>query len=386
MPSASKYSTEDELLLRLVHDRHLTDRDDRLRELLDASPDWTALLRQADVHGVVPLVAHHLHRLDVPGVPTAVTAEFRRRALTYCGRNLLLARELRQVLQHLMAAGIPVIPLKGIALASALYGHYMLRVSGDIDLFVRRAEVEHAVSVLEARGYRAEGPWQRWLAAPYHVEIPLVPRAEGRWYALDLHWGLLGGDRWLQAAAEECWSAARPATVAGADAWAMSREWELVFLTLHAARNQWQGLKWLVDIQQICWSWTLDWPEVRAIARRWGWEEVLKLTIEACQHLWELPPSHGLDSIPWPAWLPRFPDPPRQRRWSSIRVMFLLLPRWGLRVRYVLRRIVTSGPYDYRWLPLPSRLSSLYILLRPLRWVIMGGRWFVRAALQRPAE
>jgi hypothetical protein len=371
------------LLLLLVHGRHSPDRDARILGLLGASLDWTALLRHAHVHGVMPLVAHHLQRLGSPEVPPAVAAEFQRLAFLHCGRNLLLARELRQVLQHLMTAGVPVIPLKGIALASALYGPYMLRVSGDIDILVRRAQVQQAVGVLEANGYRAEGPWQRWVAAPYHIEIPLIPPA-GRRYPLDLHWGLIGGDPRNYGAAEDLWAAARPTTVLGVEAWAMSPEWELLFLALHAARDQWQGLKWLVDIQEICWTWALDWQSVWAIAHKRGWGEILRLTIGACQSLWELPPAHGAGRVPWPSWLPQFPAPPLERRWAKLRVMHLLFPQWSLRIRYVLRLIGTSSPNDYRWLPLPAGLTPLYFFLRPLRWVVMGAKRCFRTALQRP--
>jgi len=383
VPPIIRYPPEDELLLLLVQGRRSPDRDARLRGLLGTPLDWTALLHQADVHGVVPLVAHHLREFGASGVPPAVTSELQRLAFLYGGRNLLLARDLRQVLQLLRAASIPAIPLKGIALASALHGRYTLRVSGDIDVFVRRAQVPHAVGVLEANGYRAEGPWQRWAATAYHVEIPLRPRGAGRRYPLDLQWGLLGGDPRYHVAAEECWAAARPTTVLGVEAWAMSLEWEVLFLALHAGRSQWQGLKWLVDIQEICWTWTVDWRRVWAIAHRWGWEKVLELTIEACQCLWELPPPHTVGSIRWPSWLPRFPDPPRQSRWAGLRVMGLLLPRWTLRISYVLRLIGTSTPNDYRWLPLPAALSPLYFFLRPLRWAVTGGKECLRSALQR---
>ncbi len=53
MPPIVPRSPEDELLLLLVHGRHSPHRDARLRALLGASRDWTSLLRQADLHGVV---------------------------------------------------------------------------------------------------------------------------------------------------------------------------------------------------------------------------------------------------------------------------------------------------------------------------------------------
>jgi hypothetical protein len=383
MPPTPPSAPEDELLLTLVHGGHSPGGDVRLRALLGASPDWTVLSRHAQVHEVLPLVAHHLERLALPEVPSTVTAEFRRLASVYRAGNLLLASELRQALQHLRTAGVSVIPLKGIALASALYGDATLRVCRDLDLLVQQPRLADAVGVLEVNGYRAQGPWQRWAAAAYHVEIPLTPRTAERRFDVDLHWGLLGGDPRYRDAAEECWSAARPATVLGVETWAMSPEWELLFLALRAARSQWQGLKWLVDIRQMLWTWPLDWPSIWTLARRWGWQQILELTLTACGHLWQLPPLPGAGGVSWPRWLARFPDPPRQTRWAGLRVVSLLLPRWKSRLGYVLRLIGTPTPNDYRWLPLPARLSFLYFFVRPVRWVVMTGKWCLGAALRR---
>jgi len=70
------------------------------------------------------------------------------------------------------------------------------------------------------------------------MEIELIPRGAGLRYVIDLHWGLLGGDPRSYGATEELWAAARPSTVLGVEAWAMSPEWALLFLVLHAARSQ----------------------------------------------------------------------------------------------------------------------------------------------------
>ena len=63
--------------------------------------------------------------------------------------------------------------------------------------------------------------------------------------------------------------------------------------------------------------------------------------------------------------------------------MCLLLPHWSLRISDVLHLIGTSTPTDSRWLPLPAALFPLSDVLRPLRWVVTGGRWCFRTALQR---
>ena len=365
-------SPEDELLLLLVGPR-TPDREARLRAALSGSHDWTALLRQADIQGVLRLVADRLQRSGAD-MPPRVGAELQRRTLLSDGRSLLMAAELRQALQRLDGAAIPVIPLKGVALAAALYGRCTLRASGDIDLLVPRAHVAQAVGVLESAGYEAEGPWRRWVKAAYHIEIPLAPRGGRRRFLVDLQWGLIAGDPRYVRAAEECWAAARPATVLGAPARVMSADWTLMYLALHAARSQWQGLKGLVDIRQACATWTIDWANLWALAERWGWKPVLQLTLEACGRLWELPAEAASERVEWPSWLPGFPAPPRETRWASLRVMGLVLRSWRLRIGYALRMAATSSPNDYRWLPLPGALSPLYLVLRPVRWLVLAAR------------
>ncbi|MER3458636.1 MAG: hypothetical protein C4309_08450, partial [Chloroflexota bacterium] len=53
----------------------------------------------------------------------------------------------------LEAASIPAIVLKGPALALTIYPDPALRVIGDLDLLVRREQVEQAMAALHSLGY-----------------------------------------------------------------------------------------------------------------------------------------------------------------------------------------------------------------------------------------
>ncbi len=55
-------------------------------------------------------------------------------------------------------AGIPAIPLKGVALSQALYGDTSLRVCGDLDILVPRGLVAQSFQVLLRNRYEAELP------------------------------------------------------------------------------------------------------------------------------------------------------------------------------------------------------------------------------------
>ena len=109
---------------------------ERARELLALPLQWPRVLQFAYAQQVLPLMYQNLTRLGFPGVPHSVEAELRHASGTNALRNSLLARELARLLALLDEAGIPAIPLKGVALAEALYGDSGLRVCSDIDILV----------------------------------------------------------------------------------------------------------------------------------------------------------------------------------------------------------------------------------------------------------
>jgi hypothetical protein len=60
--------------------------------------------------------------------------------------------------------------------------------------------------------------------------------------------------------------------------------------------------------------------------------------------------------------------------------------RWRDRFRYVTRLGLTPNPQDWALLPLPSALSPLYFLVRPLRLLGRTARWAWRHASVLPAS
>ena len=76
----------------------------------------------------------NLKRLDFAGVPDSARAELACIFAVNALRNDLLAGELAGVLGLLGDAGVPVVALKGIALAESLYSDLALRTCADIDI------------------------------------------------------------------------------------------------------------------------------------------------------------------------------------------------------------------------------------------------------------
>ncbi len=270
-------ATELGCLLLLARGDLTTEEQGRARGLLAQPLAWRDILRSADEHGVFPAVVRNLRRLGWPNVPEGIRKELEAAERFNAVRNRLLARGLATILGRFAQAGIPVIPLKGVALAESLYGDASLRVCSDVDILVPRRAVGHAIELLQADGFRGA---DRYLAGATEIDLLLRSNMEycldsppaSFHYVLELHWDIAWRWRADSEMVDHLWTDARPGTVLGADAWALSPEWELLYLALHAARHRWSALKWLVDIHEICVRGGLDWTGVEDRARRFGLE------------------------------------------------------------------------------------------------------------------
>lgn len=361
----------------------------RARGLLGQPLAWRDILRSADEHGVFPAVVRNLRRLGWPHVPEGIRKELEVAERLNAVRNRLLARGLATILGRFAEARIPVIPLKGVALAESLYGDASLRVCSDVDVLVPRRAVGHAIELLQADGFSGADRYHARateidLLLRSNMEYCLVSAPASFQYVVELHWDIAWRWRADSAMVDHLWTDARRGTVLGVGAWALSREWELLYLALHVARHRWSALKWLVDIHEICVRGSLDWTGVEDRARRFGLERALHLTLGACRTLL---------GTPLPPELQRH-APPRRLRvlraapvtiggWQETLSAVRLFGRPVDKLSYLGRLLLRPTLAEWSLVRLPSRLRFLYYGLRPLRLGLASSRAVVRAGLGR---
>src|SRR5262249_7346617 len=212
--------------------------------------DWPLIAREADAHGVSPLLYRSLAAL-VPGTnPDDVLAALKTAYQVNVARSRLFVRTLVEILQRFSTNGIPAMPLKGVALAESLYGDVGMRVCVDLDVLVPRGAVGEAVRIIGETGYKsAEGEapaeadldWLLWSNVAHAFVRDRSP-------LIELHWDLVWRWRGDTLATDEVWREAERTTWWEADGYRLSPEWELIYLAVHAAPHRWGQLKWLVDI------------------------------------------------------------------------------------------------------------------------------------------
>lgn len=151
-----------------------------------------AASRAAVHHGVGPLLHERLSQARLASLLTTVQREALRASFEHAGlRAKELRRMLASVLSELHEAGVPVVLLKGAALAETVYRSPALRPMTDVDLLVPAADGERAAGVLRELGLRrADGDPRTFAlhhgapfvgaAAPIELHVDLVPDAGAR--------------------------------------------------------------------------------------------------------------------------------------------------------------------------------------------------------------
>nr|WP_301334409.1 nucleotidyltransferase family protein [Solimonas sp. SE-A11] len=174
------------LLAQLVRSRWTAERLDEGLLAAVRPMDFFQALRLHGLAGLMEL-RHRQQMLQLPQDLYAQVAEIRRRgtfqALQQAGACLEVAGALEQ-------SGIPVLPLKGVALSWLLYRDIGARQSGDIDMMVDTDHVLPAIEIILRLGYSPATSlpqrslhWREWMRSVHHINF-VHPRG----LYLELHW------------------------------------------------------------------------------------------------------------------------------------------------------------------------------------------------------
>lgn len=163
----------------------------RLAEAAGQIRDWTDLPAQAEAHGLTPLAHRHLRAAGV-ALPPGVAAALQAGALLHAHAAQVRTTALGEILAAYHTAGIPVLVLKGAALAYLVYDPPALRPMRDLDLLVPAEAAPRAQALLADLGFRGAAtplalePDHHHTAAVYRVEAGHQVTVEVH-HALDLH-------------------------------------------------------------------------------------------------------------------------------------------------------------------------------------------------------
>ena len=205
-------------------------------------------------------------------------------------RNLLHARELFRLLDLFGLAGIEVLPFKGPALAWSLYETPGLRFMSDLDLLVPPGDVSRAIGLLTSNGYRR---CDANIGLRFFSDSgeDLLRRSDGI-FEVDLHWRVAPA-HFNPLDAAEIRSRRVFIDVAGRQTPAFCPEDLLAYLCLNGAKNDWNSLAGICDLDRLIDVCRLDWGAILSRAARRRMSRIVSLGLCLAQDLLgsNLPPE-----------------------------------------------------------------------------------------------
>jgi len=166
--------------------------------------------------------------------------------------DLFRERELRRVLDHLAAASVRALLLKGAGLAYTVYETPHLRPRGDVDVLLAHSDLEPADRALAAGGWlRAVEQDSERVTTQRHY---LLRHEESLVEQLDVHWKVAVPHLFGTALTfDELAARAVPIAALGAHAWTLSPPDALFLACLHRVAHHQDAidLLWLWDIHLL---------------------------------------------------------------------------------------------------------------------------------------
>jgi hypothetical protein len=344
--------------------------------------DWDYLFRFARRHAVLPLIYVYLARV-AEQIPPDVLGPFRKYYRENAARNVLLTEELTRILNSLALSGIEAIPYKGPALALSAYGNLAWRRFVDLDIMVRKQDLQSAKAILNAHGYDCTNAWtkaQELLLLRTQHNLPFT-REEGR-LIVELHWEVASELFAPALQAERLWQRLESMDLKGLEVKTLGREDLLLSLCVHGSRHVWEKLSWICDLAAVI-RHGVDW---KVVLDRAGTEEntrMLLLGVLLADNLFEVPLpldlQNRLDAEPGLQGLAETvakrlfggPEHTPVGVGTSLSFNVRLRRDWASRLRYVrLMMMPTDG--DVARISLPRGLSFGYYLMRPFRLLVSG--------------
>lgn len=301
--------------------------------------------------------------------------------------NAIIYQELARILATTRDPGIPIVVLKGTALAATTYANWALRPLSDIDLLLHRRDLEPVMAALKALRYREAYPGRDTDLDPilgYDVHLRGGPNDR---VIVDLHWKLIGGDAdWRAPSTQWFWEETQ--------AWERENEQrgegrqrtptvfqltptaQLLYSAAHLTLQHGGAsarLIWYYDLHLLLTRQRshLDWEQLLARAREFRWTAALLAALRGAQERFGTPlPIELLDTLEQAqdqrsARIVARKASAVQSRTTATRDKFTSLT-WPARLRLAWSIAFPSPTYmRWRYEPRPTWLWPLYY---PYRW------------------
>lgn len=291
-------------------------RDESYRPSVEGI-DWLRFAKILTHNRMAVLARRVLARTD-RSLPLEAHTLIREQVDKYGRAALKLGEALTTYLHSAATRNIPTIVLKGLWLCEKIYHEPSMRPGGDIDILVRRSDVDACLKLLAEQGI--DEFWPNLLRDDYFTRHHLHQQRSTRdlsvWF--EIHWALDHPYTLLSVDYEGVFARARPARLLGAPVQEMAAPDVLLSLAIHLVKHAVYlpslvdqedlpriiladgMLMYYLDIAEVLGQTPdIDWDLTVRLAREWGAVDILGSVLRVCQRSFgAMVPEDVLSALP----------------------------------------------------------------------------------------
>ena len=295
-------------------------------------------------------------------------------------QNMLMTKELLDVVKILEENGIESIAFKGPTLSQLAYGDVVSRQYVDIDLLVKDCDLGKAQDVLLENNYYLKYDLEEYqkenLKDVVH-DISLINKSNG--VNIELHWTLSSGEFFIDLEKLDYLSDIKKYQIQNNAINVFSNEKLLIYLCVHGHKHLWERIEWLVDIVYLIEKENIDLEKVIELSKKVDADRIVLSTLLICQKMFndfkiqlsnmqliedkKLNETTNLLIKKIFVDYSKVNDKIHSKQFSKIQ--WYMLKSSTNKIKY-LKTFFTPTEKDYTILKLPKFLTILYLLIRPV--------------------
>jgi len=283
---------------------------------------------------------------------------------------------LLRVLKNLKEDNIDAVTFKGVVLAHLAYQNISMRQFGDLDILIQQKDKYKMLKCLLSHGYTPEivlkEETKKYFFSSVNVLGFYTPDGST---LIEMHWELLSKNYTIPWDENLLWKNTYSTQIYHYTLQTLDRYTTLIYLCIHNAKHLFERLMWLSDIEH----WVLnhkniDWDILIENADNLGVRRIVLLNLTLCHSVLSLPLPQSIKIlINKDTMIVKLQANITFTSYSNFyrfKYLWMMRDNYKDKFRFLWLGIFATKFNDFKYLQVPSSLSSLYIFIRPLRLLL----------------
>jgi len=279
----------------------------------------------------------------------------------------------------LQQSSVDAIAFKGPVLGQFAYGSVTMRQYGDLDILIKKSDIQKSVALLVAQGYQPEITLTENTLKTFYTCVNVIGLQKGS-IRIEIHWELLSTNYAIDWDESELWSQHENITINKQSINALSFENHILYLCAHGSKHLFERLEWICDIDRAIRSQgEVDWQHLLEEAQKLGVARMLFLGLALAKLFFDLPlPQEITKKIEVDPHIPslvqkvitiHYSEEKQEKSYSTFWLLWQMRENLSDRLLFAYRGLFAPKFDDFKFIQLPKQLAFLYPIIRPYRLI-----------------